>query len=236
MKVFRISILAFFLVLFATQLQAQKQFKSADEAKTYFDSFLKTEILRANDPLITKFSALPEAKGLKLNLHEVQRVIRQNANITCIAFPIMDEKLPMPEIFKGTTKAANFFVVYYDTKTAKLNKVGMLYTAMKPTRKAANIGGVINHEEGIILLTPFKKAAGTDLAIRYSADGKEVGDAQGNATAYKFSTCLDDSYSGVRGTIAGTAAGACVTGNLFGCGFSAGWLLGSAAVCAWDAW
>ncbi len=187
--------------------------------------------IKSSDPRVVEFSKLPELKGLKIDMDNVHEVHDDGTGKGCIIFPI---KVP---VVRGSETDATYCWVYYDLKKPKTHVVIHCYT--KGTRNAA--GGatanvVLKDADGVLLCTldwsgeslPISSGgteatSGVALSITHGGTG---------GTARSYGECVDNNYSGAKGTFAGAAAGGCISLNVFACAASVGWLAGTLIGCA----
>lgn len=198
------------------------------------DSFngMKASILRPTDPQLVSYAKLHEAANLQLDVKNVQKIIiNENANIACLVYPIIGGKYEVPSVLRNSKNTLSFFAVYYNPQNTKSYKTVLLHTG--------TINSVINHEEQYAVMVDLTEKLTTLVSYDKQSLTQRINFVNNttntNVTTYSYSSCVDGNYNGIKGVVAGTAAGSCVAGNVFGCGFSVGWFLGTAAVCAFSA-
>ena len=192
---------------------------------------MKASILRPSNTQLVSYAKLKEAANLQLDLKNVQLIIDENANIASMVFPIISGKYDVPSVLRNSKNALSFFAVYYNPQNPKSYKTVLLHTG--------TVQNVINHEEQYAVMVDLSERLTTLVAYDKESLVQKISylnnTTNTTVTTYSYSSCIDSNYNGVKGVIAGTAAGSCVSGNLFGCGFSVGWFLGTAAACVFVA-
>jgi len=177
--------------------------------------FVPTPI-KATDARVVEFCKLPELKNLTIDFDNIYEVHDDGTGKGCIILPI---KFPVPTR-QGSDDAA-YCWVFYNLRNYKNYEVIFCHT--KGSRTEA--GAVFSNVE-------LKDAKGALLvSMTYQSNNLRI--TQGTTPrAGSYGDCVDGNYSGAKGAFAGAAAGACLSGNIFACAGSAGYLAGTLVGCA----